>query len=274
MKTAASTMSIGRQGVRLNPLTTSLGLHLLMAGILILFKLLDSPIDQPQDVEIVLESTFSSIPQNRSEAIPSAQQAPVAQAPQVAPVAPSAEQMAAQKATQRASRLSGLRQAMGNANIGTRPGKILQQSIDLGKETKLASAGLTQTANTAKGNVGKYGFNWGAFTVDAASGKSGGIELSDADANSLRKEFVTRQGEYQQCYERALLVDSELSGVLSLEVGILAGGRVSPGGQFEGPGSPGARGRLLDCTRTVTSKLKMPAKLAGQTVGLSLRLAR
>lgn len=95
--------------------------------------------------------------------------------------------------------------------------------------------------------------------------------LREADMERIAKTLSARQGDFRDCFEKALLNDPSISGHANMVLAVAGGGTIeSTKIEFSGTGSGPGLELLKSCLSLVNSRITLPATLADQRVRFGL----
>ncbi len=124
-----------------------------------------------------------------------------------------------------------------------------------------------KNSNANAGDLPKFGLSQWQQIED--------IKNQDEKQAFQQKELISLiQGispKYQVCFEKALLMDSDIAGNASFEIHLDTKGHVKESKiQFDGRGTKGGLGTMTDCLKTVTSGLEAKQELGNASFKFSL----
>ena len=179
--------------------------------------------------------------------------------------APGSSAKADARAKAMTSGLSGLAAKLANMNFGIGTLAVNTGGGDASKSMAAMQAGLSKGQGSslnaglekvAQGVIGKN-MKWGLFG-------SNGQSVSQRDQEEVANIFRALQPEFRNCYESALLRDSELSVLVNYEATIVETGTLDAG-NFDVTGTATAEGQkqLTECLSGVLKKVRVGRSLNG-----------
>ncbi len=102
---------------------------------------------------------------------------------------------------------------------------------------------------------------------------TGAHPMSAVENKEIRNAIVSHEDDFRACHEKALLVDSTVSGQATLVFGVAALGNVGDARiAFEGAGNGAGKQLLESCLQHEALKLHFPASLVGTEIRFNLVL--
>ena len=124
-----------------------------------------------------------------------------------------------------------------------------------------AASKYFKSDRTAPGPVKKEEAQWSSQLEKSLEQEDSSSENS---VNRLREYLSKEEARFQQCYERALLLDRSMSGKVEFMLEFGAQGRISDAQVlYQGEGQDGSRNFLSTCLVTASKKLVLPKDVRG-----------
>ncbi len=124
--------------------------------------------------------------------------------------------------------------------------------------------------------MGARALEWESLELNSGSSSEGpaGGALTDADIEKVQKILAAHNSQFRDCYEKALLYDDKLSGVVDLlfSVGNTGAGSKTEAklNQAKGGGTGAGMNQFRSCLESIGRRLVFPRAIAGNQIKFGL----